>query len=280
MALLNLRPVWLKEAGQPDGTAYTTACRRHFRCQALAVDLFDDEQTRLAVDFFDARPRWPCIRALLCKCCLPCARGNWHSRPSGMQLRGPTRCGPGGAAQVLALFRPSPACRQRRQAGAFLKEISAIVRAICRDKDACLTRQAPEAGVRAAEATLLRSQHLGLGRGGPVPQFSHHFPLAVREVFKSGTNAWRGETRVSWFGLVASPKDSYTMGVLSEEPAARSRFLEGHVSSTSGVIFHTVHCDSYCAQYCEKKATSSRTPGGRIRYLGGRTVLMPWPKHI
>ena len=56
------------------------------------------------------------------------------------------------------------------------------------------------------------------------------------------------------------------MGVLSEEPAARSRFLEGYFSSTSGVIFRTVHCDSYCdpifvKNYLKRQARGHRGAG-------------------
>lgn len=64
--------------------------------------------------------------------------------------------------------------RLRRQVGSFLKVISAIVRATCRTLFCRFPRRSPtqseeDTGRRArAEATLLRSQRLGLGRGGSI----------------------------------------------------------------------------------------------------------------
>ncbi|KAI1482517.1 hypothetical protein F4774DRAFT_278865 [Daldinia eschscholtzii] len=56
--------------------------------------------------------------------------------------------------------------------GFFLKEISAIVRAICRSARDSLPRLCnhPSLSRTSAEATLLRSQRLGLGRGEPFPR--------------------------------------------------------------------------------------------------------------
>jgi hypothetical protein len=56
------------------------------------------------------------------------------------------------------------------QTGTFLKEISAIVRAICQEFGSVLFPSQLNRPDPAAEATLLRSQRVGLGRRGP----GHH----------------------------------------------------------------------------------------------------------
>ena len=61
--------------------------------------------------------------------------------------------------------------------GFFLKEISAIVRAICRAKRKLAATRIAILFCNAAEATLLRSQRLGLGRGEPVSHRQFHLPL-------------------------------------------------------------------------------------------------------
>jgi hypothetical protein len=55
-----------------------------------------------------------------------------------------------------------------RLAGSFLKEISVIVRAICQE---LYTKEEKYNRYYTAEATLLRSQRLGLGRGGSCPLY-------------------------------------------------------------------------------------------------------------
>jgi hypothetical protein len=82
----------------------------------------------------------------------------WWSLPGSLRPRGVVR-----RVCVVALL-----CQQ---AGSFLKERSAIVRATCRNLSADPRRSSiqrgPGQGRRPrAEATLLRSQRLGLGRGG------------------------------------------------------------------------------------------------------------------
>jgi hypothetical protein len=102
-------------------------------------------------------------RVHICKCAM---LGRSWSRPE--RIRG---------AHPPCSGSNSGCYRQRRQAGSFLKEISAIVRAICRREtgranDEPRTRSPRPRLLSAAEATLLRSQHLGLGRGGPGLPFS------------------------------------------------------------------------------------------------------------
>jgi hypothetical protein len=53
------------------------------------------------------------------------------------------------------------------QAGPFLKEISVIVRAVCL-RPLLFSSRIIKTRSHSAEATLLRSQHLGLGRGGSM----------------------------------------------------------------------------------------------------------------
>jgi hypothetical protein len=180
------------------------------RTPRLAIDIFDAKRlpstfrrhNRHGLPLISSTPGHDGpIRAFLCCCCLPCARGDWEfTERNATTWSYSLWTGWGGSGthsfQTESCLPPAPP-------GGGLSEGDK------RNSTGDMPRQgrlprttSPEAGVRAAEATLLRSQHLGLGRGGPVPLFSHHFPR--EKCLRVGQRLERGDVcLLVWAGCVS-----------------------------------------------------------------------------